>query len=535
MRDMAWLQGFRLSGKLLIVLTLLLIVAQTLFSVVFYHREQLRLIQQHDARLLRAVETISRAVAVDVWNFNPDTIELVISPYLVDPAVRWLYFKDTQGNAMRFFMGEGGVIERASDVPPLSMDEHMLPADISVTLAGSLQTVGALQLGASRLYIQNQLNDQIRRQLFELLLLNILLAAALMVSMSRMVLTPLRKLNQALGIAIHSKDGVLDNPLVGLRDEFEDVAQNVSLLSARLADDVQRVRAAEQQAIAEKQRAESTLQRLHQTQDALLQSEKLASLGSMVVGVAHEINTPVGAVVTSSSHALSLLHDVRNDVELGRLSKQRLVSTLDELQEAVSLSLNNAERAANLIENFKLVAADQPQTAAIEFDLSNLLLHHIEQCRGEPKYRQLSFSSEILPSVRFRGNPELFTLLLQQLLSNVVQHAYDQGQHGWCRLTLRLETEQLVLSCSDGGHGMSEQVRRKIFDPFFTTTLGQGSNGLGLAIVYRIVHVNLAGNIQVESELTQGTRIEIRFPWHQQDMALREVANQSHNIDQPPS
>lgn len=502
--------GLRLSGKLILVLSGLLILSQVVFSVFYTYQTAAHLAEQHKTRLASFVQTISNAVAIDVWNFNPDTLELVIAPYLLDPAIKAITLSDFQGNQVTFSQNEQQQIQRSASKYSGS---QLQVSDITIALSGETSKVGTLELATDRSYIDDALKQQLWRRLIELLVMNLLLASVLVLTLSKMVLVPLHKLNQALSSAISSRDGRVDNPLVGLHDEFEDVAKNIELLASRLAEDVNIIRASQQQSQRERDKAEQALLSLRHTQDALIQSEKLASLGAMVAGVAHEVNTPVGVVITSSTCSLELLTDLQTAVQNNQLSRQHLIDTIAILLDSANLIYSNAQRAANLIDNFKLVAQDQSVEGERRFELGAYLkdtLHSLQNLIDNSKVR-VSVAFE--PNLWLETSPGLFSQILTNLLSNVIHHAYPGRSEGWCHLSLKREHDELVLRCQDGGRGIASHLQNKIFDPFFTTSLGHGSSGLGLAIVFRIVHVNLRGQISVHSELDHGTEFIIRFPY----------------------
>jgi len=344
------------------------------------------------------------------------------------------------------------------------------------------------------------------------LLMILLLAVGLTFTLNRLVLTPIKKINSALFQAITSKDAVLHNPVEGLRDEFEEVALSIVALSARLSGDVQLISESRAQLQVEKEKTEVALSDLKLTQEALLHSEKQASLGSLVSGVAHEVNTPLGIIITSVTCMSDLVQKIEQDLQDNKLSRQLLQDRMSQLREAVDLITHNADRASLLVTNFKLLAKEQTSEAARWFNLTALLREVVHSQLANLQQANIQILMDLEADVQLNSIPGLFNQLVCALLNNVIHHAYPSGMGGNCCLKLQVVGDELLLSCIDYGIGISQEQQKHVFDPFFTTKLGSGTSGLGLAIVYRIVRSNLGGSISVKSQLKEGTCFEIRFP-----------------------
>jgi len=293
------------------------------------------------------------------------------------------------------------------------------------------------------------------------------------------------------------------------------VALSIVALSARLSGDLQLISESRQQLLQEKDKTEAALTHLKITQEALLQSEKQASLGTLVSGVAHEVNTPLGIIITSVTCMSDIVKKINEDLTNSKLSRQQLQDRIAQLQEAISLITHNADRASLLITNFKLLAKEQTSEAARVFNLSALIREIVMSQQRQLADTNITVLMAIETELFIQSIPGLFNQLLCALLNNVAQHAYPNSRGGSCCIELKKEADDFVLRCKDAGVGISVEQQKHVFDPFFTTKLGSGTNGLGLAIVYRIVSSNLKGQIAVHSQMNEGTCFEIRFPCHQ--------------------
>lgn len=496
--------GFRLklTGKLLVVITVILVSCQLLMSGFYWLSNSKKLQQAHQQHLQQLQITIGQTIAIDVWNFNPGSLEVLLQPYLNDPAISAITVSDMQHNQLTI------PSNTSKPVPATTTGSQPL----FLTIAGSNEQIGQLQLIDNIDYIHQQLWQSLRRQFTELLIMLVLLGIGLTFTLHLLVLRPLCKLHHALLEAIQNKTDTVQNPLLGLHDEFEEVAAGMVALSDRLSGDMQQILQSRTALIAAKEKTEQALQDLKQTQEALLQSEKQASLGALVSGVAHEVNTPLGIIVTSITCMHEQLHRVQQDMTAGKLTKQVLQDNIGSLLEAAALITHNADRASQLVTNFKLLAKEQSTEAERSFDLSSYLAEVLQSLQPQLAKVQIELQSQLQPNISLVGMPGLFHQLMSAMISNVIQHAYPQGEGGFCRVELYRQNQFLILACSDGGHGIEPEQQKHVFDPFYTTQLGAGTSGLGLAIVHRIVRSNLQGHISVQSREPEGTRFEIQIP-----------------------
>jgi signal transduction histidine kinase len=257
---------------------------------------------------------------------------------------------------------------------------------------------------------------------------------------------------------------------------------------------------------------EDLLQRLTLTQDHLVEQEKMAALGGLVAGVAHEINTPLGIGVTAASHLASATQQMADALVEKRLSRAGLDDYARLAQESAHLILRNLERADKLVKSFKQVAVDQATDERRRFDLAGYLDEVVTSLR--PALRRAQHEVEVLVD----GPVELDTLpgAIYQALANLVQnsviHGFGEHRAGHIRINARSEGADCIIDYRDDGAGMAEDVRRRVFEPFYTTRRGQGGSGLGMHIVYNLVTRALRGSIACESQPGQGCRFLLRFP-----------------------
>ncbi|ABA05005.1 signal transduction histidine kinase [Nitrobacter winogradskyi Nb-255] len=269
----------------------------------------------------------------------------------------------------------------------------------------------------------------------------------------------------------------------------------------------------EQEMRRAKDAAEAALSNLRATQDSLIEAEKLAALGRLVAGVAHEVNNPVGISLTVASSLERKIALFAAEVERGQLRRSSLNDFIAANRDAASQLVANLNRAAELVQSFKQVAADRSYSDKRTFDLGELTEQVVMSLRPALRKHHVALTVDCEPDLTMNSYPGPYGQVLTNLFLNSVAHAFPDGKGGTVNITVRrVGGDNVEILFSDDGCGMNPDVRRKAFDPFFTTRRDQGGTGLGLHIVYNIVTSRLGGRIELDSDSGQGTRIHIVLP-----------------------
>ncbi len=251
---------------------------------------------------------------------------------------------------------------------------------------------------------------------------------------------------------------------------------------------------------------------LQSTQNKLVESEKMAALGGLVAGVAHEINTPIGIGITAASLLAEKTTAFFEMYKTGQMKRSQLEKFLDTAMQSSSMVLSNLNRAADLVQSFKQVAVDQSSEEQRTFNLKQYLSEVLIPLK--PKLRTTHHQVEIKgdDAIALHTYPGALSQIITNFVMNSLTHAYSTADAGHLVLNFRQEGEQIVFEYSDDGKGMPPEHLSKVFDPFFTTKRGQGGSGLGLHIVYNLVTQKLNGTIECESQVGVGTKFIIKLP-----------------------
>jgi PAS domain S-box-containing protein len=268
--------------------------------------------------------------------------------------------------------------------------------------------------------------------------------------------------------------------------------------------------------LSEQRRAEqqiAALEALKQTQNELMTAEKMASLGSLVTGVAHELNTPIGNSLLAASSLSDNVVAFQDSLKEGGVRRSDLEAHLSQALHASELISGSLHRVADLISTFKQVAVDRTIDQRRDFNLLAVCKATIDTHARALRRANCDIAFPVPPELHMRSYPGSLSQVLNALVNNALLHAFNGRGAGKIEVAARETADQTIeLVFKDDGVGMPPEVLRRVFDPFFTTKLGQGSSGLGMSIVYNLVTGMLGGRIVLESVLGQGTTVTVTMP-----------------------
>lgn len=257
-----------------------------------------------------------------------------------------------------------------------------------------------------------------------------------------------------------------------------------------------------------------SLEKLQIAQDELLQSEKLASLGNLVSGVAHEVNTPLGVSITAASHLTSEARQTQRDLEQETLTRSDLERFFHECLETGALLSSNLDRAAQLIRSFKQVAVDQTSDEQREINLQVYVDEILASLKPKYKNTPVTVINDLDPDIVMQLTPGALAQIITNLVINSLLHGFDDSTRpGQIRLHNRVHKKTLELIYEDDGEGMGPETQKRMFDPFFTTRRASGGSGLGMNIVFNLVTGKLNGKIRLDSPPHEGCRLIITIPY----------------------
>jgi len=256
-----------------------------------------------------------------------------------------------------------------------------------------------------------------------------------------------------------------------------------------------------------------TLQRLRDTQRELVNAEKMAALGQLVAGVAHEVNTPLGIAITATSGLAQETQTLAKKFASGQLQRSEMESHFTFSDEALRLLGRNLQRAAELVRTFKHVAVDRSSDGRRQFKLNEFIAELLPSLALLWKHRPVQLEVNCAPELTLDSFPGALGQVLTNLVQNALLHAFPGDRRGHMRLLASADGDARVrIEFSDDGIGIQAEHLPRIFEPFFTTRRGHGGTGLGLQIVFNLVSEKLGGSVQAASEAATGTRFVLSLP-----------------------
>ena len=316
---------------------------------------------------------------------------------------------------------------------------------------------------------------------------------------------------QALGVIIvQSYDASVLYTQADL-DILAFVANHTAAAIARTRADIA-IRRAKSELEEQNAALASALNQLQEAQSELVRQEKLASLGRLVAGVAHEINTPLGICVTATSHLVEELRLCRQDLADGALDEDGLNAFFDTIDQSLKIMTTNTQRAAALVRSFKQVAVDQSSDNIRHFNLRKYLDEVLLSLQPKLKGKPITVNVDCPADIHMESFPGAVSQIVTNMVVNSLVHGFEEGQPGTIRISGKLDGDHVVFDYSDDGIGMDASTLTQLFDPFFTTKRGSGGSGLGAHILYNLVTGPLGGTVKVVSSPGMGLHYHMRFP-----------------------
>ncbi len=314
--------------------------------------------------------------------------------------------------------------------------------------------------------------------------------------------------NQSLAAEVEEKTKHLSTALKDVEEKKIEMEQNNALLSKEISIR----RQAQDELLKINETLESSLKQLHETQKELIVAEKMAALGNLVAGVAHEINTPVGTSLTAVSHMKDSLLPVSEAFSNGSLTKSQMSNFIDACLESTEILDKCLNQAAALIRSFKMVAVDQSSEEIRSINLQNYINDVILSLKPRLKRTKHQVELDCPDSIELLCKPGMISQLITNLIMNSLIHAFEPHDEGLMKISVGENDKNVFIKYTDNGKGVAREHMVKLFEPFFTTKRGQGGSGLGTHIIYNIITQSLNGTVNVDSAPGEGLSYDIVLP-----------------------
>lgn len=251
---------------------------------------------------------------------------------------------------------------------------------------------------------------------------------------------------------------------------------------------------------------------LQLAKDQLVESERMASLGGLVAGITHDVNTPLGVSVTAASFLQERLGNLKTSFEEKSLTTKNMENFINEAEQTANLLLTNLNRASELIASFKQVAVDQTSETEREINLNDYIRDIIKSLKPSFKHSNHEIVVNCPEDLYIRCAPGAIAQIVTNMIVNSLVHGFEDTNDGKITLDVSTDNNTIEMRYRDNGKGLSNDDLDKLFDAFFTTKRGEGGSGLGTHIMYNLVTQSLSGHIEAQSKPGDGLQYTIRFP-----------------------
>jgi signal transduction histidine kinase len=344
--------------------------------------------------------------------------------------------------------------------------------------------------------------------IFSFLLMGIVLM--IVIQMSHIILQPILSLVEKTQFVARERD-------YELRVDYEgsnEIAKLYNALNLLLEETQDLTEGLEQRVSQRTKELQDSLENLTLAQGQLIESEKMAALGNLVSGVAHEVNTPLGNALTGGSIILRESKLIQDLLDEGSLKRSVMDEKLGIIIQSAALMIKSLTHAADLVKNFKRISVDQSIDDLRDFDLRLYLDTVIQTYHNKLKHQKVNIeiiSDTIVPIYSYPGS---FAQIFNNFINNALLHAFEGMEEG-AKITIELQhrEEYLMVRFTDNGIGVNEKILPNIFEPFVTSKRNAGGTGLGMNIIYNIVTQKLKGTIHVASQIGKGTTFKLRLPY----------------------
>ena len=254
------------------------------------------------------------------------------------------------------------------------------------------------------------------------------------------------------------------------------------------------------------------IEQLKTTQEELIQKEKMASLGGLVAGIAHEINTPLGICVTGVSHLQEEYKIIKQSVDNATLTEVKLMNFFEDIEEVLAILATNTQRGASLVNSFKQVAVDQSSDEIRNINVLQYIDEITLSLRPKLKRTNITIDVECDSKLFINVNAGAISQIFSNLILNSVNHGFDESTKGRILIEAYEKNSSIIIRYRDDGIGIDDDALKLLFEPFYTTKRGDGGSGLGTHLVYNLVTGSLKGKITVKSQVGKGLAYLIKFP-----------------------
>lgn len=479
----------KLTPLLFLSVFIAVLIPVSILGIYFFNEKEKEILTELDDYHADLLKSLQISLADAVWSYRQDIARDMVKPLFGSDVVVSVRVDDESGNLF--------IEEKNPNISPREV------STLGAEIHNKEMLVGKLRVTVSQEPALEQIQEEVYRILTVMFSLFLSIFLVIYLILKHYIIKPMQNLYQETQ---KFEDGHFDDPVsISGAHEIEILGQHID--GAR-----QRIKSLIGTLQIKYQELSEAHTELIDTQNRLIESEKMASLGNLVAGLAHEINTPIGISVTSASHLKSQTTDLKKTFESGAIKKSTITKYIEDADTSTSLTLKNLGRASELIQEFKRVSVDHTDEHLKSFEIISYTHDLLNMLRPQISTDKVKLSLEAEGEIEVYSYPGLYSQIITNMAMNAYIHAFDKSGPGEIQFSISPDHENVLIRCCDDGKGISEENLQKVFEPFFTTRRNQGGIGLGMHIMYNIITQRLMGSISIESTLGEGTCLKLSLP-----------------------
>jgi signal transduction histidine kinase len=490
-----------------------------------------------EQNIASSIENMSPLIAHSLWLFDDSSLTEATHSILRDQFITGISINDHKG-LFSLKLGDlsgqkslNPMIEDKQNVSTSSSLKYQFPLIVD-NAQGIPTNIGTMLITADNSQLSQQIRELVEVSLGVSVLVIILLQAIVSWMTKTIIAKPLEQITEHVQKQMQNLDSNLVEHSFSLKNRPDEIGRlyrefnNQHQVLIERDQDLAKYRTNLEQlvehrthelSITNKELAAS-LNQLQIAQKELIQQEKMASLGALVSGIAHEVNTPLGIAITATSHLSQEIKDTHAQFIQGNLTKSEFERFFDTCLETEVLLTNNLKRAGKLIQSFKKVAVDQASDHEREFNLYTYSDEIITSLSPRLRKSKVTVKNNLAHDIELYSFAGAYSQVLTNLISNSLIHGFDNGTlEGEITLDAEDHDTYCTIIYQDNGRGMSKETLKRVYDPFYTTNRAEGGSGLGMNIVYNLITSKLNGTIETTSLIDQGVKVTMTLKKQQHD------------------
>lgn len=513
----------KIRNKFIITTTLTTVVIMSFFTFYLIYSQYNEQIKNFNYKITQLNEFAQSVFVVPIWNVDSKTVNKIFNSLMLDEYIEGIELSDDERIIIKSYKGLGG---------------QKIVKNLSITLGDKV--IGNAKITYTTKVIDQMTTNMVHHFIiFALVMIfslyiTIHLSAFSVTKPLENIIVKLQKISsgnydEQISINGTGELKILQDTINQLCLELKQREQTIKYVTIESMTNDTNYKLEKQKYLLEKVQHDiseklktelensnlqlkESLENQNKIQNQLILSEKMAVLGGLVAGVAHEINTPIGIGVSSASFLAEKTDELNKLLEMNQLKKSNLENYIQIAKECSTLLLLNLKKASELIKSFKQVSVDQTSEEKRLFNLKEYIDEILQSLHPKLKHTNHKVIINCDENITLDSYPGAVSQILTNLIMNSIIHGFEHLADGIIEISIFSDSKYITLLYKDNGKGISKEGITKVFQPFYTTKRNSGGTGLGTYIIYNVVTQRLGGTINITSEPEKGVIFEIKFP-----------------------